>query len=363
MRILRVGLVLVLLAAVSACGNGDDTATSTDPTTPTSTTITSEPPVTTAPSTESVTTTTASPDTTEPAATTAPASTAPVSTPAPTTPTTNPTLVDVRIYLLRGERLAVAHRQVEGPAVLRNALAELLDGPTDSERAAGLHTEIPDGTTLRDLNLANGLATVDLSRDYERGGGTLSMTARLAQVIFTATQFDNADEVLFWLDGTPVEFFGGEGIVLDVAQQRQDVDWAFTKGIIIDTPLPGATVTSPITVTGEGDVFEADFPMEVRRNGERISDVVIVFAGAWGNWADFHTTISVDAPPVRSNSSPSAPWAAPPTASPTARSTSTPSSRSPSRADVPVRGRVGSSRSHATRYCNDASRSFPDGAI
>ncbi len=123
------------------------------------------------------------------------------------------------------------------------------------------------------------------------------MTARLAQVIFTATQFDNADEVLFWLDGTPVEFFGGEGIVLDDAQQRQDVDWAFTKGIIIDTPLPGATVTSPITVTGEGDVFEADFPMEVRRNGERISDVVIVFAGAWGNWADFQTTISVDAPP------------------------------------------------------------------
>ena len=202
----------------------------------------------------------------------------------------------MRIYLLRGERLAVTHRQVEGPAVLRNALAELLEGPTDSERAAGLHTEIPDGTTLRDLNLADGLATVDLSRDYERGGGTLSMTARLAQVIFTATQFDNADEVLFWLDGAPVEFFGGEGIVLGDAQQRRDVDWAFTKGIIIDTPLPGATVTSPITVTGEGDVFEADFPMEVRRNGERIGDVVIVFAGAWGNWADFQTTISVDAP-------------------------------------------------------------------
>ncbi len=297
MRILRVGLVLGMLAAASACGNGDDTATSTDPTTPTSTTITSEPPVTTAPSTESVaTTTTESPDTTEPAATTTPASTAPVSTPAPTTPTTNPTLVDVRIYLLRGERLAVTHRQVEGPAVLRNALAELLEGPTDSERAAGLHTEIPDGTTLRDLKLADGLATVDLSRDYERGGGTLSMTARLAQVIFTATQFDNADEVLFWLDGAPVEFFGGEGIVLGDAQQRRDVDWALTKGIIIDTPLPGATVTSPITVTGEGDVFEADFPMEVRRNGERIGDVVIVFAGAWGNWADFETTISVDAP-------------------------------------------------------------------
>jgi spore germination protein GerM len=281
MRTLRLGLVLGLLAVASACGNGDDTATGTTP------------PETTTPS--STTTTIESPETTEPAVTTSPASTVPVSTPAPTSPT--PSLVDVRIYLLRDERLTVTHRQVEGPAVLRNTLAELLDGPTDSESAAGLHTEIPDGTMLRDVNLANGLATVDLSRDYESGGGTLSMTARLAQVIFTATQFDNADEVLFWLDGAPVEFFGGEGIVLDDPQQRRDVDWAFTKGIIIDTPLPGATVTSPITITGEGDVFEADFPMEVRRNGERISDVVIVFAGAWGNWANFQTTISVDAPP------------------------------------------------------------------
>ncbi len=283
MRTLRLGLVLGLLAIASACGNGDDTATSTVP-----------PDTTTTPS--STTTTSDSPETTEPAVTTSPASTTPESTPAPTVTSPEPALVDVRIYLLRDERLAIAHRQVEGPAVLRNALAELLDGPTDSERAGGLHTEIPDGTTLSDINLADGLATVDLSRDYERGGGTLSMTARLAQVIFTATQFDNVDEVRFWLDGAPVEFFGGEGIVLSEPQQRRDVDWALTKGIIIDTPLPGSAVTSPITVTGEADVFEADFPLEVRRNGERISDVVIVFAGAWGDWADFRTTVPVDAP-------------------------------------------------------------------
>lgn len=286
MRISRVGPVLALLVAASACGNGDDTSSSTvspDLTTTSSTTITSEPPDTTASGTEPVTTT-GSPESTS------------VSTPAPPTPGIDPALVDVRIYLLRGERLAVTHRQVEGPAVLRDALDELLEGPTAGERAAGLHTEIPTGTTLRDLNLAEGLATVDLSRDYELGGGTLSMTARLAQVIFTATQFDNVGEVLFRLDGAPVQFFGGEGIELGDAQQRQDVDWALTKGIIIDTPLPGATVSSPVTVTGEADVFEADFPMEVRRDGERISDIVIVFAGAWGNWADFQTTISVDAP-------------------------------------------------------------------
>ncbi len=299
MRFLRMGLVLGMLAVASACGSDGDTATSsvsTDSTAPTPTTITTEPPLTTVPSTESLpTATTDVPDTTEPVVTTGPDPTTTVSTPAP--PTTTPTaLVDVRIYLLRGERLATTRRQVEGPAVLRDTLVELLEGPTDSERAAGLHTEIPDGTTLLDVKLADGLATVDLSRDFERGGGSLSMTARLAQVIFTATQFDNVDEVLFWLDGAPVEYLGGEGLVLSDPLQRRDVDWALTKGIIIDTPTPGATVTTPIAVTGEGDVFEADFPMEVRRDGERISDVVIVFAGAWGEWADFETSISVDVP-------------------------------------------------------------------
>jgi hypothetical protein len=298
MRTLRVGLVVGMLAVASACGSGDDTGAGTDlPDPTTQTTITSEPPVTTVPSTTpGAATTNESPDTTEAAVTPTSASTAPVSTPRPAASTSDSNLVDVRIYLLRGERLTVTHRQVEGPAVLNNALTALLEGPTESERAAGLHTEIPDGTTLRDVKLAAGLATVDLSRDYESGGGTLSMTARLAQVIFTATQFDNSDEVLFWLDGAPVEVFGGEGIVLGDAQQRHDVDWDLTKGIIIDTPRPGAAVASPIIVTGEGDVFEGDFPIEVRRDGERIGDVAIVFAGAWGNWADFETAISVDAP-------------------------------------------------------------------
>jgi len=208
-----------------------------------------------------------------------------------------PTLTDVKVYFLRGERLAIAHREVPGPATLRGALTELLAGPTSGELEAGLHSEIPAGTGLLDLKLADGLATVDLSDDYEEGGGTLSMTARIAQVVFTATQFENSDQVLFWVEGQPIEFFGGEGIVLDQPVARMDVDRAFTGGIIIDTPLPGTVVTSPITVTGEGDVFEADFPIVVRRDGVQIAGPVLGFAGAWGQWAEFEVMLTVDVDP------------------------------------------------------------------
>ena len=113
-------------------------------------------------------------------------------------------------------------------------------------------------------------AIVDLTGAFESGGGTMSMQGRLGQVVFTATQFDNVDRVLFWLDGEPVEFFGGEGIVLDEPMTRSDVPREFTGGIIIDAPEPGATVQSPFTVTGEGDLFEGYSAMWVWRDGERV---------------------------------------------------------------------------------------------
>jgi hypothetical protein len=206
-------------------------------------------------------------------------------------------MLDVKVYFVRGERLAIAHRQVPGPAILRGALTQLLEGPTAAERAAGYATTIPDGTSLLDLHLAGGLATVDLSDEYDDGGGSLMMMARVAQVVFTATQFDNSDQVVFWMDGERIDYLGGEGIDLTDPQSRSSTQRSLTGGILIDTPDPGATVTSPFTVTGEGDVFEGDFPIVIRRNGVDVAGPFIVFAGAWGNWADFETTITLDLTP------------------------------------------------------------------
>ncbi len=297
MRLLRIGLVFGLLVAASACGSNDSASNTAPPSV--ASTVTTEPSTTERPV----------PSTTDtPPATTAPLTSLPEGPPttestlattatSPPVATAAPTLIDVKVYFLRGERLAIAHRQVPGPAVLSGALTELLVGPTSDELAAGLHSEIPAGTTLLDLNLADGLATVDLSDNYDDGGGSLSMTARIAQVVFTASQFDNCDRVLFWMDGEPIEYFGGEGLVLDKPLARMHVDRAFTGGVIIDTPLPGSTVSSPFTVTGEGDVYEADFPIVVRRDGVQIAGPILGFAGAWGNWDDFEVTITVDADP------------------------------------------------------------------
>lgn len=288
MRLLRLGLLVGLFVAAAACGSDDTTSTGTTST---------DPPAANGPSTTSLPTDTAtsSEPTAPPPATADPGTESTTSLSSDTTAVTP--LTDVKVYFLRDERLAIAHREVRGPATLRGALTGLLAGPTGEEYDAGLLSEIPPRTSLLDLNLSGGVATVDLSSAYAEGGGSLSMSARVAQVVFTATQFDNVERVQFWLDGKPIDFLGGEGIVVSDPLERLDVDRSLSGGVIIDTPAPGSTVTSPFTVTGEGDVFEGDFPIVVRRNGVQIAGPFLSFAGAWGDWADFETTITVDEGP------------------------------------------------------------------
>jgi germination protein M len=295
MYILRTLLIATLVVGGGACGGDDETAG--PDTTPATTEPATTEPATTEPATTEPATTL--PDTTEPATTlpdtTEPATTLPDTTePATTLPdTTQPAaLVDVRVYFLRGERLVIEHHDVEGPAVLRGALNRLVAGPDGD-----LSTAVPDGTELLDVDLANGTATVDLSGEFGSGGGTMSMTARVAQVVFTATQFDNVDRVVFWLDGAPIEYLGGEGLVMTDPWERMDVPRELTGGVLVDTPRPGDTVTSPFTVTGEADVFEGDFPIEIRRGDEVLAVIAPVTGGAWGAWADFTTTVDIDAEP------------------------------------------------------------------
>jgi spore germination protein GerM len=108
-------------------------------------------------------------------------------------------------------------------AVARAALTELLKGP-EAAQAGENATAIPAGTRLLDIAIADGTATVDLSREFGSGGGSASMSARVAQVVYTLTEFDTVNAVTFWMEGQPIEALGGEGLILDQPQTR--ADWA-----------------------------------------------------------------------------------------------------------------------------------------
>jgi hypothetical protein len=137
------------------------------------------------------------------------------------------------------------------------AVRLLLDGPTAAESQADVSSQIPPGTRLLGLDIDGGTATVDLTSEFESGGGSASMFGRLAQVVYTLTEFDSVRRVNFRLDGEPVDVFSGEGIVLDEPVSRTDYA-ELLPPILVESPLFGRSLSSPMRVAGTANVFEAN---------------------------------------------------------------------------------------------------------
>lgn len=167
------------------------------------------------------------------------------------------------MYFLREEKVGPARRtvpQTQTPA--KAAMEALLQGPTDADHAANLDTTIPAGTKLNNVTIDAGTATVDLSSTFASGGGSTSMQGRVAQVVYTLTQFSSVSAVVFELDGQPATTLGGEGLVLDHPQTRGDWE-SFTPAILLESPLPGDAISSPVHVTGTANTFEATFQIRL----------------------------------------------------------------------------------------------------
>lgn len=176
----------------------------------------------------------------------------------------------VAVYFLRDEKVTPVRRTVPAtPAVARAALTALLEGPTDEEAADGLVSAIPTGTTLRDVALEGHTATVDLDGRFDDGGGSASMLGRVAQVVATLTRFPTIERVAFLIDGRPVEAIGGEGVVVDPPLGRAAIEGQ-TPQILVESPLPGDVVRSPIRLRGTANVFEATVSIDVLDAGGRL---------------------------------------------------------------------------------------------
>ncbi len=152
--------------------------------------------------------------------------TQPTTTSAPTT-TTSPETTSLLIYLVDPDdgKLSVADRSVPKTQAVARAALEALAEANDSQVPAGLSVAIA---------IANGEASVS--------GAELSPAAE-AQVVYTLTQFPSVTSVN--------------------GKTRPDVE-DFVPAILVEHPTPGATVSSPLRVTGNANTFEATFQYELR---------------------------------------------------------------------------------------------------
>jgi germination protein M len=290
----RVMYVLVLLMSivfvVAACadnGNGAEPTPDEPAAGPSPTPQEPEPPA-------------ATPTPGEPEPTPTPADTA-LETPAPApvitpTPTDDERLMIVSVYFVRDERIGAAHRQIpRTQQVATAAINELLNGTTGLEESAGLSSEVPGETRLLGISIDNGTATIDLSSEFESGGGSLSMTLRVAQIVYTLTQFPTVDDVLFHIDGQAVDAIGGEGIVVDPPVGRADFE-DVTPAIFVESPTPGDEVTSPLRLWGTANTFEATFMIQIVDNsGAIVYEHHATATSGTGERGTFDVTVPFDA--------------------------------------------------------------------
>lgn len=167
-----------------------------------------------------------------------------------------------------------------GSAVQRAAvvLEALLDGPTASDVEAGATTAIPDGSRLLDVDILEdtsgkaSIATIDLSGEFESGGGSLSMQLRVAQVVYTATQVEGVDAARIAIDGRIAETLGGEGLMIDSPMDRSDFG-DLAPPIVLDSPKIDSALRGPVVVSGYANVFEANVNIQILdQNGKVLTE-------------------------------------------------------------------------------------------
>ena len=168
-------------------------------------------------------------------------------------------------------------------AVGAAAIRALIEGPNETELSASpaMYTSIPDGTQLLGLTIDGGTALVDLSREFEAGADVHEFDRRLAQVVFTLTQFPTVTAVRFQFDGgDPTSIYERSSFPI------------LTPAIWVDRPAWGGVLGNPGRITGLANVFEAQFRVQVLdAAGHSLVDVPVTATCGTGCWGTFDVTI------------------------------------------------------------------------
>lgn len=121
-------------------------------------------------------------------------------------------MIKVEIYLLKSDEYCLdvefvpVERIVKNDAVeklIRTVLKKLFEGPKKEERERpGLWTAIPDGVKVNSVEVNDGVAHIDLSKELQKyGGGSLSALCIERQIRDTIEKFPSIKEVVITVEG------------------------------------------------------------------------------------------------------------------------------------------------------------------
>lgn len=217
----------------------------------------------------------------------------PTPTPAPSvqptpTPTPAPATAETRIYLIAGGKVQPAHRWVSPTTPARDSLLALIEVPNPAEVDGGLTNDVPPSTRLLGVSIAGGVATVDLSHDFLAGSGD-SLSRRVAQVVYTLTQFSTVQTVVVHVDGAAVGSIGAVNLSHPVG--RADLE-PWTPAILVESPAAGDNVTSPLRIWGTANTVEAVFRIRMTTvDGTQLFDYRVQATSGTGTRGTFDVTV------------------------------------------------------------------------
>lgn len=132
--------------------------------------------------------------------------------------------------------------------IARAAVSLAIDSPLTREETAyyGVYPVIPEGTRILGIDIRNGTAVIDFSRQLLSYGTAWSERSIVAAIVYTLTEFETVDKVRILINGYPVgvlkygtdlsEPLGREDLMINTepvratsGQQKEKVDVYFMK--------------------------------------------------------------------------------------------------------------------------------------
>jgi hypothetical protein len=188
-----------------------------------------------------------------------------------------------QIWLVRGGKLFETKRtEPFVQAVAQLALNDLVSGPNGLEIAASVETAIP-AATADITSLRAGEAAVNLTVPG-LGGASAKIVQRLplAQLVYTITQYPTISGVQFSVNGT----------LLDGRRYTRASLEDLLPPIVVGSPVIGQSLTSPVTVAGTADVFEATISVRILdENGKEIARTFTNASCGTGCRGDYSTSV------------------------------------------------------------------------
>lgn len=117
--------------------------------------------------------------------------------------------------------LIFRNREFNNNVSIESAIKTLLNGATDDENNKNIISCIPRNTELLDIFVEDDIVYLNFNEDFEFNPlGNEGTMIQIYQLVYTATQFEGIDKVIFLINGNLNETIGAEGSIENTAFMR-----------------------------------------------------------------------------------------------------------------------------------------------